>query len=207
MNIFIFLPAFLIFIYCLFKLAKDDYVLIRKNVSTEQVFDVFFLVTLISLFFSRLLFVIINQKFDNIFLSFFSLQTTDFSLPGLTTGWVLGLYLISKYKKLPIPRLFDFFTMAFAVSIPIGFLSYMLFFKEYLLLLYFFNVVIFSVFAFYLIKKMHYKFIIFFIFSSLIFLVNSILFQVIKKQGLINTENILLSLLVIVGLVFYFRKK
>ena len=60
MQIFILIPAFCFFLYYIYKLVKDDYVFIRKNISLEQVFDITFIVTWSSLFFSRLFFFIFH---------------------------------------------------------------------------------------------------------------------------------------------------
>jgi hypothetical protein len=208
MNILIFVPAFLVFIYCLYRLVKDDYVFIRKNVSSEQMFDIAFVITWIGLFFSRLFFFVLHSLRDaNILTSFFSVQANEFSLFGLVLGGIGGLYLAGRYKKLPINRLFDFFATAFAVALPVGFLTSTLFFKEYVLLLYFINAVIYSFFAYYLIKYFQPKFIVFILFFSSVSLVDSLILQFLNKSSLIDIENILLLLAMITSLVFFFKRK
>lgn len=53
MHILILIPAFLIFLYVIYKIVKDDYIFIRRNISLEQVFDIVFIIALICLIFSR----------------------------------------------------------------------------------------------------------------------------------------------------------
>jgi len=208
MNIFIFFPAFLVFIYSLYKLVKDDYVFIRKNISSEQVFDVAFTTTWIGLFSSRILSIILNHKFDeNIFLSFFSLSINDFSLVGLVLGGLGGLYLIAKQKKYPTNNLTDFFASAFSLSLSVGFFSFAFFLKEYELLFNFLNGIIYAFFSYYLLRYVKRKLIVFMLFFSSISLVNLLLMQFIKRAGFITSENIIFLLLIIISLIISFRKK
>ncbi|HEX8932403.1 MAG TPA: hypothetical protein VF810_04565, partial [Patescibacteria group bacterium] len=52
MQILLTIPAFFVFLFCLYKLIKDDYVFIRRNISLEQVFDIAIIIFLFSLAFS-----------------------------------------------------------------------------------------------------------------------------------------------------------
>jgi hypothetical protein len=208
MSIFIFIPAFFVFVYSLYKLVKDDYVFIRKNISSEQIFDVAFMVTWIGLFFSRTLSIILYPQADeDIFLSFFSVHINDFSLLGLILGGIGGLYLIGKHRKYPINNIIDFFTSAFVISLPVGFFSSMFFLKEYELLLHFLNGVIYAIFAYYLIRYIKHKLTVFLIFFSFISLANLLLLQFIKKINFITIESILFLSLIIISLTIFFKQK
>jgi prolipoprotein diacylglyceryltransferase len=124
MQLLFLFPAFIIFLFYLYQLVKDDYLFIRKNILSEQMFDIAFLTLWGSLFVARLwslLFYPLAR--ENIFLTFFSFNKGGFSLLGGFIGGVLALYFIGKWKKMPLGRLFDFFTLAFLVALPWGFLS------------------------------------------------------------------------------------
>jgi prolipoprotein diacylglyceryltransferase len=123
MELLILIPALLIFLYSLYKLSGDDHVLIRKNISLEQMFDSAFNTLWISLVLSRLYFFLVDQKITgNMFIAFFS-TTGGLSLPGAILGGMIALYLIGRYKKLPIGRLFDFFTLSLLFALPVGFVG------------------------------------------------------------------------------------
>jgi hypothetical protein len=118
MYFFYVLPIILFF-YILYKLVKDDYLLIRKNVSPEQVFDIAFWVLAISLLSGRSVALleqgIVRQEF---FFSFFSSGTSGLSLTGVCLSGVIGLYVIVKHRRVPLGRLFDFFSLSFLSSLP-----------------------------------------------------------------------------------------
>src|SRR5216683_2730865 len=81
MQILIFIPALLVFLYTLYRLVKDDYVFIRKGISLEQSFDVAFITLWVSLFMSRLFYMLFHMHAgDNIVFYYFSLNRGGFSL-------------------------------------------------------------------------------------------------------------------------------
>src|SRR6266568_4274147 len=51
MQLLLFIPALLVFLYALFRLVKDDYIFIRKGISLEQSFDIAFITVWGGLFF------------------------------------------------------------------------------------------------------------------------------------------------------------
>lgn len=125
MFLFTLIVCFFTFLFCLYKFTKDDYQFIRKNISSEQVFDIVFIVFWIGLFFARFIFFIgYNLQERDLLSSFFSLRFGGFSLPGGIFGGSLMLFLIGKYRKIPIGRMFDFFSLALLFSLPIGFTGY-----------------------------------------------------------------------------------
>jgi len=124
MQIIVLIPAFFIFLYALYKFVKDDYVFIRRNISLEQTFDIAFTTAWISLLFARIFYFISHTLPEkNIFILFFSPSAGGYSLIGVVAGGMLGLYLVGKYKKILIGRLFDFFTLSFMIALPVGFLG------------------------------------------------------------------------------------
>jgi prolipoprotein diacylglyceryltransferase len=126
MEILVLIPALLIFLYTLYKLSGDDHVLIRKNISLEQMFDATFITLWFCLVLSRIYFFIFDQKSKgNVFIEFFTTRG-GLSLTGAVVSGIIVLYLVAKYKKIPLGRLFDFFTLSFLFALPAGFAGIML---------------------------------------------------------------------------------
>ncbi len=155
MKVLLLIPSFFIFLYCFYKFIKDDYVLMRKNISSEQSFDIIFSVTLISFLFSRLFFFMFHpQKGENIFLSFLS-QSGDLSIIGGVVGGLVGVYLICKYKRVPLGRFSDFLALAFVASLPLGFLSQIFFAPKSQWILYFIASVLYFIIAIIFMRRLH----------------------------------------------------
>lgn len=130
MNYFIFilLISLFVFLFCIHFLSRDDFVLLRKDISMDKIFNLSFITFGIGLFFARFFYTI----FFNINLL---LKPLDFILfpylPGLSlTGGVLGgvIFLIYylKIKKMPLERLLDFFSISVLSAMPVGYLGYFL---------------------------------------------------------------------------------
>ena len=193
MQILILIPAFLVFLYCLYKVIKDDYVFIRRNISLEQVFDVALVIVFVSLVFLKL----------SLFLAIL--------------GGMGFLYLIAKYKKIPLGRLFDFFTLAFVVALPVGYAFSAFLLRDYLLFLSLTNAFLYSVFALFSGKfiyprlmsrelkegSLHILFLIFFCFVSFLDLI--IIYQK-NKFPLVTLENILLIIFFFFSLFLFFKQ-
>jgi prolipoprotein diacylglyceryltransferase len=123
MQLLILIPALLIFLYSLYKLSGDDHVLIRKNISLEQMFDIAFNTLWISLLLSRLYYFLFDQKITgNLFIAFFS-TAGGLSLPGAVVGGIAALYFLGRYKRMPLGRLFDFVTLSLLFAFPAGFIG------------------------------------------------------------------------------------
>src|SRR5882724_8198363 len=217
MQILVLIPAFLLFTYCIYKLVKDDYVFIRRSISLEQMFDITFLVIASSLVFSRLLFFILHPlAHKNIFLLFFTPRIGGLSLLGGVIGGYLSLYMIGKYKKIPFGRLFDFFTLAFVVCLPFGFLTSSLFMTGYQLFLYLFNAGVYLLLTVFFVRFIYPKlmsrelregslqsiFLLFFAFFSLI---NVIFLQQKGQIIFVSLESILLLFLFLFSLFLFFK--
>lgn len=218
MQLLIAIPAFVLFLYFIFKLVKDDYVFIRKNISLEQMFDLTFIVIWISLFFARVFFFIFHPLSDkNIFLTFFSFQVQGFSLVGFVLGGIVAVYLIGKYKKFPLGRLFDFFTLAFIMALPLGFLSSAAFTRNFQLLLSLGNALVYFIFAIFSWKYIYPKInsrelkegnlpVVFALFFSTVSLINATLLQQEGKITLISLESILLFFVVLLSLGIFIKQ-
>jgi len=172
---------------------KDDYVFIRRNISLEQVFDVALVIVFVSLVFLKL----------SLFLAIL--------------GGMGFLYLIAKYKKIPLGRLFDFFTLAFVVALPVGYAFSAFLLRDYLLFLSLTNAFLYSVFALFSGKfiyprlmsrelkegSLHILFLIFFCFVSFLDLI--IIYQK-NKFPLVTLENILLIIFFFFSLFLFFKQ-
>lgn len=218
MEIVVLIPAFILFLYYIYKLVKDDYVFIRKNISLEQIFDITFIVSWISLFFARVFYFIFNpQVSHNIIFNFFSTNIPGLSLFGGFIGGAGALFLIGKYKKIPLGRLFDFFTLALVVSLPLGFLGAAALAKDFTLIAYLGNAVVYFIFAVFCVKYVHPKLasrelkegnlqVVFLVFLAVVLLVNGILLREEGKIVLITIENIILLLFLLFSLVLFIRQ-
>lgn len=112
-SLFIIIFGFLSSLFILHVLSKDDYVLIRRSVSPEQIFDFGLILGVFSIFFARFSYAIINSKtsFLNplVFLTF--PYYPGFSLVGgVFGGTIFFLYFAAK-KKLPLGKVFDIFSV------------------------------------------------------------------------------------------------
>ena len=131
--ILVILICLFVFLYCVYLLANDDFIFLRKDVTMERLFNIVFLGSLSSLFFARLFYGfhtkgILANPFVFLLFPYF---------PGLSLlGGVLGvgvtfLFLASRRKNtLPLGRMSDFFSIAFLVTLPVGFLGYFLFSED-----------------------------------------------------------------------------
>src|SRR3989344_2498077 len=117
--------CFLAFLFSLYVMSHDDYVFLRKSISTEQVFNGAILNILIALFFARLFFVFLNPSFNFLNPLVFLLfpYFPGLSIVGGFIGGVVFLFLYFPKHKMPANRLFDFFLFSFLSVLPIGFLA------------------------------------------------------------------------------------
>lgn len=129
MNILtlIFAFCFLVFLFCLHVLARDDFVLIRKKISMERVFNLAFLTAGVGLFFARLVFVVSNfqPEFLNPLVFFLFPYFSGLSLSGGVVSGVLFLLLYSASKKMPKERLLDIFSLSFLLSFVVSLFLFM----------------------------------------------------------------------------------
>lgn len=219
MQILILIPAMIIFLYCLYKLTRDDYVLIRRNISLEQVFDIAFIVFLVSLLIARasaLLFHPVATK--NIFSTFFSIQNGGFSLTGALLGALGILFAIGKIKKIPLGRFFDFFTFAFLVALPVGYLCYSLILRTSAMYLHLMTAMLYLALTIFFMKFLYPRLmnrslkegnvtILFFVFFSLVSLLNILLTAIKSKVVFLQPENVILVTLLVFSLLILTKQE
>lgn len=153
MQFLLLLLPFIIFLYCFYRFVKDDYVFIRRNMSPEQTFDIMFTSVWVSLFFARFIHFLFHPiTSGNYFLLFLSPRVEGLSLTGAVIGGIVALYLIGKYKKVPLGRLADFVTLAFIIALPVGFLSYAFIYKPQEMVIHLLSAIIYTCFMVYVVK-------------------------------------------------------
>jgi hypothetical protein len=131
MQIVIGIICFLIFLFVIYILGKDDYFLIKKNFFMENLFDVVFSGVLTGFILSRFFSMFINLLDEKSLL--FGLRQSKNEILTLTysvLGGFLAFYLIGKYKRIPLERFFDFIAFAFLACLPVWYLLNALFVKR-----------------------------------------------------------------------------
>lgn len=219
MQVLVFFPALLLFLYSLYRLVRDDYIFIRKGINLEQAFDIAFIALWVSLFVARLLYLLFHIQWGgNLFIDFFSLKNAGFSLTGAVIGGVLAVYLIGQYKKLPLGRLSDFLSLSFLYSLPLVFLSNAVFAGKNQILTVFLNAIIYFVLLLFFIQFLYPKImnrtmregmlaILFLMLFSIIALITSLLTSLRNIYGFINPENITLGVLFIFSLILLIKQE
>lgn len=123
----------LIVLFSLYILSHEDFVLIRKNISVERIFNMAVIAFVVSFFFARFFYVLFNfnSKFLNPFTFFVFPYFPGLSLPAAVLGGSLFVLLYAHKHKMPVFRIFDFFLLSFLSVLPLGFLiSYLPFLQK-----------------------------------------------------------------------------
>ena len=118
----IILICFFIFLYLLYYFSRDDFVIVRKDISMERIFNLAFLTAIVSLFFSRLSFVL--ESLDPRLLNPLEFLAVPY-FPGLSLiGGMLGaaifIFLYGSFRKLPVGKMLDLFTLSSMGVLPLG---------------------------------------------------------------------------------------
>lgn len=123
--------CFLVFLFCVYIFSHDDFVLMRRNVSLERVFNLAFLTALVGLFFARFFYVLFHFHlgFLNPLVFFLFPYFPGLELTGGVVGAVLFLQIFS-FGKLPKMRLFDIFSLSFLCALSVGILLHIIFLQK-----------------------------------------------------------------------------
>ncbi|KKQ32547.1 MAG: hypothetical protein US48_C0022G0007 [Candidatus Levybacteria bacterium GW2011_GWA2_37_36] len=133
-SIFILLICLFISLYCVYVLANDDFIFLRKDVTMEKIFNMIFLGSFSGLFFARLFYGLFYEKniFSNPLVFLLFPYFPGLSLLGGVVG--IGVYLLFSMKRrenpLPLGRICDIFSIAFLISLSIGFVGFFMFSEE-----------------------------------------------------------------------------
>lgn len=211
--------CFLLFLYVVYYLSRDDFVLARKDIPLARIFNTVFLGGIIALFFARLVFVLSYPTPTLLnplgFLAFY--YYGGLSLIGAMAGTEIFIYLYSQQKKLPSGKIFDIFSLALMAVLPLGLIGALLlhfknvdFFSLIFLICSLVMLVIFMkvIYPFSVrgeIKDGSLGFIFVAIFSFLYFLIK--LFLDIKNFSFLSFENILLLVLLFSSLVLLLNQE
>lgn len=114
----------LVFLFTVYILSRDDFILLRKNVSMDQVFDLSFLALFFGLFVSRLFFVAthFNPQYFNPLIFLALPYYPGLSIVGGVSGFVGFVLYYTLYKKIPKERIFDFFATGLLLALTLGYL-------------------------------------------------------------------------------------
>lgn len=209
--------CFIIFLFAVYALSRDDFVILRSNTPMDKIFNAAFLVGFFSLFCSRFFYVFLNPK--AIFFNPLGFVLFPY-FPGLSPmGAVLGGYFISlfilDFWNLPVGRIIDFFSIAFLSAFPFGFVGEFIFsqkkisFPFYLsLILYILALLIFARFILPLSSVKKIKdgslSILFMSAFSLTYLASNIILSL--GNDVLSPEN-LIAFLILVSFIIVFVKK
>jgi len=215
--ILVLLFCFIIFLYVIYLLSHDDFVILRFNAPMEKIFNAAFLSGVSGLFLARLIYVVSNPS--PVFHSFLGLLLFPY-FPGLSViGGLIGgfgfAYLYFKSRNLPLGRLMDFFSIGFLVAYPAGLIGTLILSSQKLswpfyvsILL---SIVLLGIFIKYILpKSLGGKLkdgslsLIFFSAFSFVYIFTNIFLSNFKQ--IINIENILSILILISSVIFLLKR-
>lgn len=113
MAVIFFIFCFILSIFILYVLIKHDFIIARKSLLLQEIFDTTFLAYIAFLLTGRILYVLSMQRFDLINpIKFFHLLKFPGALfLGGVFGFGLVIYLVFKKKKI-LARLFDIYSLS-----------------------------------------------------------------------------------------------
>lgn len=117
--------SFIVFLFAVHFFTHDDFVILRRDISTERIFNAAFLTAFFSLFCARFFYIFAHPS--PVFFNFLGFLLFPY-FPGLSlvegvTGGFIFLFFYSQLKKMPFERLFDFFSISLLITMPIGILG------------------------------------------------------------------------------------
>ncbi len=117
-----------VFLGFVFGFSKDDFVLMRRNITTDRVFNITFLVVLVGMLFARIFFVAFHFKsaYFNPLVFFLFPYFPGLSVAGGVGASALFLILFTYRSKLPTLHLFDIFSLSFLGTAPFVWLMWMI---------------------------------------------------------------------------------
>lgn len=101
-------------LFILYVLSKNDFVLLRKNVTLFSIFDTVFLFMFVGFIFGRAFYILTAQNLPllHALRFFYIIRFPGFSMLGLFLGGLLSLY-VQPLDKKAFPRLCDIFCISF----------------------------------------------------------------------------------------------
>jgi len=206
-----------------YVLANDDFIFLRRDVTMDKLFNIIFLGSLISLFTARLFhgFFYAKSVLANPLVFLLFPYFPGLSLLGGVMGTGAYLLFLTTRKKDPLPlgRMADFFSIAFLISLQIGFIGYLMFSEQGVLVVnaasqaavYFVLFIIFL--KFFLPQLLNGKFkegtitFIFLICFSMVSLISNAFPKVTALEFFKNLENPILIIVLIVSAFFLTKQE
>ncbi|HSW87989.1 MAG TPA: prolipoprotein diacylglyceryl transferase family protein [Candidatus Saccharimonadales bacterium] len=107
--------SFFISLFSLYSWAKDDFILLRKNITLEQIFNYAFINVWVMLLSARIFYVFFNPslRYINPLIFLIFIYFPGLSLTGGIIGSLIFLFFLSRKKNVPRGRLYDIFALAF----------------------------------------------------------------------------------------------
>lgn len=120
--IIVLLVCFFIFLYFLFLISKDDFVISRKDIQMDRIFNLAILTGFFALFSARFFFTVFNPKPQILnILGFLAFPYfPGLSLIGGIVGGYLFLYTYARFRKMPVGKIIDLFTMSLIGVFPLA---------------------------------------------------------------------------------------
>lgn len=114
MNFIIYIFLFFISLFILFVLSKHDFVLLRKNISVGQIFDLAAFFVIAALFFGRIFYIGNSGQFELLspIKFFYFLKFPGFSFLGFIVSGAAIIYFYFRKTK-ALSRIYDIFTLSF----------------------------------------------------------------------------------------------
>lgn len=114
MEVLFILPITFLCLFILYLLSRNDFVLLRQNISLGQVFDMGIMSLLFSFLISRVFYLINNIDFEllNILAFLHLLRYPGLSALGFMLGGVIAIYFFYRKKK-GIRRIYDIYAISF----------------------------------------------------------------------------------------------
>ncbi len=114
LSIILIIPTLIIGFFSLYILSKHDFVLIRKNVSVNQIFDLSLISIAIALITGRIFFIINEARMELLSpIQFFHiLRYPGISMLGFFVGGAICIWFLFKKTK-ALRRIYDIFTISF----------------------------------------------------------------------------------------------
>ncbi len=118
----ILLVSLFLFLYLVFVYAKDNFILLRKNITLEYLFNISFVGFLIGIISARIVYVLehLSVKYLNPLVLFLFPYFPGLSVAGGVIGFSVYLFWATKQKKFPFWNIFDIFSLSLFFSFCIG---------------------------------------------------------------------------------------
>lgn len=112
--------CFIIFLFCLYTISKDDFVFLRKNITLEHIFNLAFIIGVVGIFSARIVYVAFHfsPNFLNPLVFLVIPYFPGLSFIGAIMGTIIYLFFYTRSQKLPFAHVLDCFSLAILAALP-----------------------------------------------------------------------------------------